>query len=220
MIITFDGEQLNRFYSKLAQKKGGGGGGSQPVAPDPVATANAQGAANKAAAIAQGELNMVNQYTPYGSLAFSQRGTTADGTPQYSATQTLDPSGQRQLDLTNQAGEKYGETANAQLNQVSNQLSNPIDFSTLGPAPSANLASLGNAPTANFSSLGAAPVANEQTRQSVRQSIQDRERPNQDRRLSELQARLGTQGVSEGSKAYSNAMRDYNTGINDFEFSI
>jgi hypothetical protein len=83
------------------------------------------------------------------------------------ATQTLDPSGQRQLDLTNQAGEKYGETANAQLNQVSNQLSNPIDFSTLGPAPTANLASLGNAPTANFSSLGAAPVANEQTRQSV-----------------------------------------------------
>ena len=216
MIITFDIEQLERFYSKLDQKKGGGGGGSQPVAPDPVATANAQSAANKATAIAQGELNMVNQYTPYGSLSYSQRGTTADGTPQYSATQTLDPSGQRQLDLTNLAGERYGITANNQLAQVADKLSAPIDFSTLGPAPTANLASLGNAPTANFSSLGAAPVANEQTRQSVRQSIQDRERPNQDRRLSELQARLGTQGVSEGSKAYSNAMRDYNTGINDF----
>lgn len=45
---------------------------SPPPAPDPVATANAQAAANKETAIAQAQLNMIDQYTPYGSLVYSQ----------------------------------------------------------------------------------------------------------------------------------------------------
>ena len=218
--------------------KGGGGGYSPPPAPDPVATAQAQGAANKEAAIASQELNMINQISPYGDLSFDQTRTSAEGTPQYTATTTLSPSAQRQLDLTNQAGEKYGETANEQLNQVAGQLSAPInyaslgqapvaDLSTLGQAPTANFSSLGQAPTANFSnlgvaptanfnSLGVAPVANEQTRQAVRQSIQDREQPFQDRRLDQLRTRLDTQGIAQGSQAYSRAMDDYNRGLNDF----
>ena len=213
MIITLSVEQLERFYEKLDQKKGGA---SPPPAPSALDTANAQGAANKEAAIASQELNMVNQISPYGNLSYDQTSTTKKGTPQYTATSTLSPSGQRQLDLTNQAGEKYGETANAQLNQVSGQLSEPVNFAGLGQAPTADLSTLGQAPTANFNNLGAAPVANEQTRQTVRQSIQDREQPFQDRRLDQLRTRLDTQGIAEGSQAYSRAMDDYNRGINDF----
>ena len=248
MITTMDVEQLERFYSKMDQKKGGGSS-SPPPAPNPYAVAAAQGAANKEAAISEGELSMVNQQTPYGNLEFSQRGTTASGTPQYSATQTLDPSGQRQLDYTNQAGEQYGQIANDQLGQISDKLSQPVNFGDLGQAPLADLSTLGNAPTANFDSLGAgptanydslgaaptadlrtlgdaptanydslgaAPVANEQTRQAVRQGIQDREKPFQDRRLQELQSRLDTQGITQGSKAYSDAMFDNNRRLNDF----
>ena len=196
--------------------KGGGGGYSPPPAPDPVATAQAQGAANKEAAIASQELNMINQISPYGDLSFDQTRTSAEGTPQYTATTTLSPSAQRQLDLTNQAGEKYGETANEQLNQVAGQLSAPINYASLGQAPVADLSTLGQAPTATFSGLDAAPVFNEQTRQAVRQSIQDREQPFQDRRLDQLRTRLDTQGIAEGSKAYSRAMDDYNRGIADF----
>ena len=227
MITTLDSEQLERFFAKLDQKKGGGGGYNPPPAPDPVATAQAQGAANKEAAIASQELNMINQRSPYGNLDFAQTGTSAAETPQYTATSTLSPSGQRQLDLTNQAGEKYGETANAQLNQVSGQLSEPVNFGDLSPAPAADLSTLGQAPTASFSNLGAAPtasydslgsapVANEQTRQSVRQSIQNREQPYQERKLEQLRSRLDTQGIAQGSKAYSDAMFDYNRGLNDF----
>ena len=205
MITTLDIKQLERFFAKLDQKKGGGGGYSPPPAPDPVATAQAQGAANKEAAIASQELNMINQRSPYGNLDFSQTGTSAAETPQYTATSTLSPSGQRQLDLTNQAAEKYGQTANQQLNQVSGQLSQPVNFEGLGQAP-----------TANYDSLGSAPVANEQTRQAVRQSIQDREQPYQERKLDQLRSRLDTQGIAQGSKAYSDAMFDYNRGLNDF----
>ena len=197
----------------------GKGGGSQPAAPtppDPVATAQAQGAANKEAAIASQELSMINQISPYGNLSFDQTRTTESGTPQYTAVSTLSPSGQRQLDLVNQAGEKYGETATAQLNQVAGQLSAPINYASLGQAPVADLSTLGQAPTADFSGLGAAPVANEQTRQAVRQSIQDREQPYQDRRLDQLQSRLDTSGIAEGSRAYSRAMDDYNRGVTDF----
>ena len=220
MIVTLSIEQLERFYEKLHQKGKGGGTtfvqAAAPTPPDPVATANAQGAANKEAAIASQELSMVNQVSPYGNLNFDQTRTSAEGTPQYTATSTLTPSGQRQLDLTNQAGERFGETANAQLNQVSGQLSEPVNFAGLGQAPTADLSTLGQAPTANFNNLGAAPVANEQTRQTVRQAIQDREQPFQDRRLDQLTTRLDTQGIAEGSKAYSRAMDDFNRGVNDF----
>jgi hypothetical protein len=220
MIVTLSIEQLERFYEKLHQKGKGGGTtfvqAAAPTPPDPVATANAQGAANKEAAIASQELSMVNQVSPYGNLDFDQTRTSAEGTPQYTATSTLTPSGQRQLDLTNQAGERFGETANAQLNQVSGQLSEPVNFAGLGQAPTADLSTLGQAPTANFNNLGAAPVANEQTRQTVRQAIQDREQPFQDRRLDQLTTRLDTQGIAEGSKAYSRAMDDFNRGVNDF----
>ena len=200
----------------IDQGKGGGSAPAPPAPPDPVATAQAQGAANKEAAIASQELNMINQLSPYGNLSYDQTRTTEAGTPQYTATSTLSPSGQRQLDLTNQAGELYGETANEQLRQVAGQLSAPVNFSSLGQAPTADFSTLGQAPTANFSGLGAAPVANEQTRQTVRQAIQDREQPFQDRRLDQLRTRLDTQGIAEGSQAYSRAMDDYNRGINDF----
>ena len=109
---------------------------SPPPAPDPVATANAQSAADLKTAIAQGRLNNTDQITPYGSLTYSELGNDSEGVPRYSATQTLTPSGQRQLDLSNQAGIRFGETANQQLSNVSNLLSQPISFDSLGPARS------------------------------------------------------------------------------------
>ena len=59
---------------------------STPKAPDPTATAAAQGAINKQTAIAHTELNNQNQVTPYGSISYTQTGTASDGTPQFTAT--------------------------------------------------------------------------------------------------------------------------------------
>lgn len=224
---------------------------SAPKAPDPVATANAQAAANKETAIAQAQLNMVDQYTPYGSLTYKQisggeptfnqsaydhalssyndalekynnggsspgwaslgmgRGIYRGGAaataptapdpnsfysstgdvPRYAATQTLSPEQQKLLDLQNQAGAQYGQTANNQLSQVSGALSTPLDFSTLGSYDDA--------------------------RQKSLDSTLARLQPQSDRQLSGLQTQLANQGIGYGSDAWKSAMDDYNRGQND-----
>lgn len=80
-----------------------------PAAPDPVATARAQGDMNQNTAVSQQLLNMTNQVGPDGSLTYSQTGTNsftgADGRtysiPQFTATTSLSPTGQRIFDIGN-----------------------------------------------------------------------------------------------------------------------
>lgn len=50
-------------------------GKSQPAAPDPVATANAQAAANRNTAITQQQLNMMDQVNPWGTVTYDRTGT-------------------------------------------------------------------------------------------------------------------------------------------------
>ena len=167
---------------------------SAPAAPDPTETAAAQAAANKETAQAQAELNMINQYTPGGSLEYTQRGVSADGTPQYSATQTLSDEGQQILDLQNQASIGYGQIGNSQLNQVSDTLSTPIDFSTLGDAPQAN----------------------QQAWDTAYNSLIQRNQPQADQQLQAIQTQLANQGIGIGSEAYNNELARYSSAQNDF----
>ena len=114
---------------------------NSPKAPDPYETARAQGAVNKETAITQAGLNMTNQYTPGGSLEYEQIGTWQDGTPRYSAKQTLSQDQQQLYDLSNRLQGMYGQTAESQLASVMGRLSQP--FSTKGaaggyPDPQAN----------------------------------------------------------------------------------
>jgi hypothetical protein len=67
---------------------GGGGSNSAPAAPDYTGAANATSAGNLQAAQAAAAANRVNQYTPYGSLGYTQTGTDSQGNPMWSATQT------------------------------------------------------------------------------------------------------------------------------------
>lgn len=102
---------------------------SQPVAPDPVKTAEAQGNLNTNTAVTQQMLNMTNQVTPDGSLTYTKNGsnsyTGADGktysVPQFTATQTLSPEAQKIYDLnntskTNLAG--AGVTASGKIGDI------------------------------------------------------------------------------------------------------
>lgn len=167
---------------------------SAPKAPDPYDTADAQASANKETAQAQAELNMINQYTPGGNLEYTQRGVSADGTPQYSATQTLSDEGQQILDLQNQASIGYGQTANNQLGQVSQALSSPIDFSSLGDAPQAN----------------------QQTWDNAYNALIDRNQPQADQQLQAIQTQLANQGIGIGSEAYNKELARYSSAQNDF----
>ena len=171
---------------------------SPPPAPDPIKTAQAQGAANKEAAIASAELAMVDQYTPFGQLVYSPTGTSAEGTPQYQATQTLAPEQQAILDRSQGLDLSMLDTAQAQLGRVSDALSEPIDFSG---AP---------ALTTDFSA----------DRQRVEDALMDRMNIYIDRDRDRLETRLANQGIADpGSVAYRDAIDEMNRQSNDARMS-
>jgi hypothetical protein len=161
---------------------------SAPAAPDPVATANAQAAANKEAVRESALVNQINQVTPMGSLTYSGE----IGSPNRTVTQTLSPAQQQMLDLTNQAGIKYGQTANQQLESVAAKLAQPIDFS------------------------GA-----DVSRASVEDALFQRLNPQIDRDRSALLTRLANQGIVDpNSEAYRAEMDTFNRGVNDARLAI
>jgi hypothetical protein len=161
---------------------------------DPAATARAQSSANKETATTQAQLNMMNQYTPQGSLEYTQNGTWADGTPKYSATQTLTPNQQQIADLGEQGAIGYGQAGNQLLGNVRNLISQPVDLS----------------------SLGAAPTYDENFRNTQRQALITRAQPDWDRQRSALETQLANQGIGIGSTAYNDEMTRFQKGYNDF----
>lgn len=116
---------------------------SAPKAPDPAKTAAAQTESNKATAITQYGLNATNQVTPYGNLNYTQNGTWSDGTPRFTATQTLSPEQQKLYQQQTQLGGKLNNLAIGQTDRLSGVLSQPVDLSN--EATESRLMELGRA---------------------------------------------------------------------------
>lgn len=169
---------------------------SAPPPIDPTATARAQATANRETAITQFGLNAINQYTPYGSLEYSQAGTWADGTPRFTATQTLSPAEQEALNLSNRAQSLYGNAAVRQLSAVQEQLGRPFQFDA---GPYADTA------------MG---------RNAVETALMQRLQPQLDRDRAAMETRLANQGIMPGSEAYRNAMSDYERQVADQRLAI
>lgn len=94
-----------------------------PAAPDPNALAAQQLNLNKQAGAAQQNLNMVDQFTPWGNLTYSQTGKNPDGTPKYAATQTLSPQQQQLFDLGGQTSVNLANLGVNQSQRISELLS-------------------------------------------------------------------------------------------------
>jgi hypothetical protein len=162
---------------------------------DPAATARAQSAANRETATTQAQLNMMNQYTPQGSLEYSQSGTWSDGTPKYAATQTLTPNQQQIADYGEQGAMGYGEAGNALLTNIKGMLSQPVDMAQ----------------------FGAAPTYDENFRNTQRQNMIQRAQPDWDRQRSALDTSLANQGIVDpNSAAYQAKLQNFQRGYNDF----
>lgn len=101
---------------------------SAPTAPDPVVTANSQTASNKDTAIAQSNLNAVNQYSPQGSQVWTTTGTNADGTPQRSLTTSLAPKAQGIYDTGLNTQQNLANVAQEQSGRIGGLLNAPLDF--------------------------------------------------------------------------------------------
>jgi len=100
-----------------------------PQIPSASETASVQSGLNKDTAIAQANLNHVNQVTPYGNLTYTQDGTNPDGTPKYTATQTLSPDQQSLLNTNMGTLKNLSGTGGLLAGQIGQNLSQPLDFS-------------------------------------------------------------------------------------------
>lgn len=173
---------------------------SAPAAPDPRETASANAAANEQTARVQNTMNRVNQYTPYGNLEYQDLGND-----RWSASQTLSPSQQRQLDLANSAAETYGRAANTQLGMAEQQLSRPFEFQgrDVQYAP-------------DFSGVGDP----NQSRDAVEAALSQRMAPSLDQARRGMENQLRNQGLAPGSEAWTAAMRDVSQTENDARLGV
>jgi hypothetical protein len=104
---------------------------SPPPVPDPVATANAQGAANNESARTTTQLNRANQVTPYGSQNWTHDGD------QWTSTINLDPRIQQALDTQLNTSNGMAGAIQQALARVNGTLGQDINYAGLPQAADA-----------------------------------------------------------------------------------
>lgn len=156
-----------------------------PAAPDPKETAAAQGQMNKETAIAQANLNAVNQVTPQGTLTWETIGTNPDGTPIRRQTQAYSPEQQKLYDQQTALSGQLNQLATDQTGRLSGLLGKPVDLS------------------------------NEATEGRLMELGRMRLDPVMQQRRSSMETRLANQGVMPGSAAYDRAMQSLGQQEND-----
>jgi hypothetical protein len=165
-----------------------------PAPPDPAKVAGAQTAQNIGTAIAQQNLNNVNQVTPDGSLTYEQTGTyqwkdpntgKVYDVPRYTATQTLSEAAQGIYNTNQQAEQNLATLARDQSARLGTLLGAPVDLSN--DATEARLMELG--------------------RKRLDPALAQRQEG--------LRASLSAQGIKEGSAAYDRAMAREGQSQND-----
>ena len=159
---------------------------SAPPAPDYVGAANAQGAANKDAAIATAKLSNPWTSTPLGSRKVDYSGKmTGDELVPY-ITDELTPLGQQRQDQENRMIAGLGGIAESGIGRVADSFNTPMDYSSIG-----------------------------QLQDTAQESILARLRPQIAQDEAALENKLANQGLQAGSEAYNNAYRTFNQGKND-----
>ena len=200
-----------------------------PPPPDPVATANAQTAMNVKTATNQQQLNMVDQYTPEGSLKYTQIGTWADGTPKYQVNQAYSPEQQRLYETNVATDQNLANLAKSQSGFLNEYMDRPVDLSA--EAVSARQSSMGMPasvqwegnikPTTTAGSWNAErinPIAigsNENLAQSLFDSAARRMGNTVERDYDNMQSKLAARGIKPGSAAWDRAQNVFDERIND-----
>jgi len=175
-----------------------GGGGflglgpakSAPPPPDYAGAAQATSQGNLDAARAATAANRVNQYTPYGSLEYSQSGTDQYGNPTWSSRTTLSPEQQQLFDIQNQTSLGLGNLQNQGLDYVKNMISTPFRTDNL-------------------------PQTGYNAGETYYDAAMRRLQPQIEQSRETLENKLSNQGIGLGSKAYERAMMLQDQRVND-----
>lgn len=100
-----------------------------PATYNPAQVAAAQGAINQDTAVAQSQLNQIDEITPYGSSTYATIGDpTPQGIQRYSRTFKLDPAQQAILDQQNQVNLELNRVAGQQVGRVGETLATPFTY--------------------------------------------------------------------------------------------
>lgn len=187
---------------------------SPPPAPDPVASANAQGAANEAAARVTGHLSNPNVVGPQGSRTVTWNGDDP------TVTNTLSPAEQAlyQQGVTNRTG--LGSLAGQGIDSLRGTIGQAVDLSgmpaggtafhnTANLAPALDRNSLPGAPQAYqgaSANLPGMPSPSEQLRQRVIDAQMLRSNSAIDKQQESTQSDLIARGLRPGTEAYKREM--------------
>ena len=192
MQLDHFGMYPERAFMKVAGRMtlegGGKGGGSAPPAPDYTGAAQATAAGNKEAAIAAQAGNMVNQYTPYGSVTYAQRGEVS-GTPLWEQVVKLSPEQQKAYEkdvAMNAALQDVGTTG---VGYVQSALDKPLSFEGMQA-----IGTPGEIQTA----------ASDAAYKNAMRYVE----PRLERQQASLENQLANQGITRGSEAWNAAMED------------
>ena len=160
---------------------------AQPAAPDYTGAAQATASGNMDAAKQAQQANMVNQYTPYGSLTYSQDANSRFGSnPSYSSQVNLTPVGQQLLDYNNQSALGLAGLQSGAEQNVANTMGKPMDQSSV-----------------------------QQIADQAYKNYTSRLDPQWAQQQNQTETQLRNQGLVPGSEAYTNAMRDFSNAKND-----
>jgi hypothetical protein len=166
---------------------------SKPRAPEPpnyAAAATAQGAANKDAALASGQLSNPNVKNPYGEQRVTYTNDPTTGNPVPNVTQTFAP-GQQQIFENEQAlQQKLGFLGIGAADMAGKTISQPLDFNS------------------RFGTQG-------QGRQEVIDAMMGRYDQDAARQKDSINSELVARGIPQGSKAYESQMDRLIRGRND-----
>jgi hypothetical protein len=174
-----------------------GGGGflglgdtpSPPPAPDYTGAAQATASGNLDAARAAAAANRVNQVTPYGNLNYAVTGSDPYGNPTWTATTSLNDTGQQLLNNQNNASLGLGTTINAALDRTKQ---------TMGQGFNPQLPSVGIDPSKTY-----------------QQAFMDRLKPQVDQQRELLANQLSNAGIPVGSEAWNKAQLNQAQKEND-----
>ena len=166
-----------------------------PSPPDPVATTQAQAAANKEAVLESAKVNQIGQRTPFGDVSFTGR----VGKPNRTRIVTLPADQQAALDQQNQLALSLSRFGNQLLPQVTSAFDQPLSFEGLTEIPGQD-------------DLNAGAEAVERATFARARGLLDPVFSDQERAL---ETRLVNQGLPQSGEAFRDQFEDFRRSKNE-----
>ena len=192
MQLDHFGMYPERAFMKVAGRMtlegGGGKGGSAPPAPDYTGAAQATAQGNKEAAMAAQAGNMINQYTPYGSVTYAQRGES-NGVPLWEQVVNLSPEQRRAYEKDVAMNAALQDVGQQGLGYVQSALNKPLSFN-------------------GMQQIGTPGEIQQQAADAAYQNAMRYVEPRLQRQQASLENQLSNQGITRGSEAWNAAMQD------------